>query len=113
MPVRPHPTAGRWHSQFALPGALLGRLLLLAGEVDEALPYLRDATGSCVALSSPFVHTRAHLWLGQALEQKRDKPAACAAYRVVRDRWGGAKPASETAKRARERAEALGCPAVR
>jgi serine/threonine-protein kinase len=109
LPVQSESTAGDMRSQLALSGALLGRTLLLAGKTDEALPYLRVASGSCVALSSPFVHTRAHFSLGQALESKKDKPAACAAYRVVHDRWGAATPPSETARRARERAEALGC----
>ena len=108
MPTQSEPTAGDMRSQFALSGALLGRMFLLAGKIDEALPYLRAASRSCVALSSPFVHTRAHFSLGQALE-KKDKPAACAAYRVVQDRWGAATPPSETARRARERSESLGC----
>ena len=108
MPAQSEPTAGDMRSQFALSGALLGRMFLLAGKTDEALPYLRAASRSCVALSSPFVHTRAHFSLGQALETK-DKPAACAAYRVVQDRWGAATPPSETARRARERSESLGC----
>jgi serine/threonine-protein kinase len=57
----------------------------------------------------PFAHTRAHLDLGTALERKGDVAAACAAYRVVIDRWGKAAPPSVSAERARARWAALRC----
>ncbi len=52
---------------------------------------------------------RASYFLGQALEQKRDTAGACAAYKVVLDRWGNAKPRSVTADKVKERVKALGC----
>ena len=52
--------------------AWLGRIRLLAGEADAALPLLRRAAASCFALESPFDLTRANLHLGQALEKAGD-----------------------------------------
>jgi serine/threonine-protein kinase len=57
----------------------------------------------------PMEHTRGHLYLGEALEAKGDHDGACAAYKVVRDRWGSAKPASSTGQLATRRSAALGC----
>jgi eukaryotic-like serine/threonine-protein kinase len=37
-------------------------------------------------------------------------PGACAAYRSVIDRWGGARPRSATATQAREARTRLHCP---
>jgi eukaryotic-like serine/threonine-protein kinase len=71
---------------------------------------LREVVVPCSLLDDPFLHTRAELWLGQALEDTGDKPAACAAYRVVLDRWGGASPRSVTADTAARRVAALQCP---
>jgi tetratricopeptide (TPR) repeat protein len=92
----------------ALEGGV-GRTYLLAGRVPEAIEWLRAATASCAALEFPFEHTSAHLWLGQALEAGGESQAACAAYRIVLDRWGKARPRSTTAEQARERSKALGC----
>jgi serine/threonine-protein kinase len=86
----------------------VGRTYLLAGRVDEALPYLRKAAATCMALTRPVSHTRAHLYLGDALAQKNDAAGACAAYKVVLDRWG-AELRSVTAKAARARRVALRC----
>jgi serine/threonine-protein kinase len=87
----------------------IGRVYLLGGRVEEALPYLTRAAASCLALREPIAHTQAHYWLGQALETRKDNEGACAAYKVVLERWGHAKPRSVTADQARERAKALGC----
>jgi tetratricopeptide (TPR) repeat protein/predicted Ser/Thr protein kinase len=87
----------------------IGRAYLLGGRVDDAIPYLTRAASSCLALREPIAHTQAHYWLGQAHEKKNDAAGACAAYRVVLDRWGHAKPRSVTADQARERARVLGC----
>ena len=84
-------------------------VLLLAGKADEAIAILTQESKRCRALEYPFAHTRAHLWLGQALETKGDKAGACAAYGVVLARWGNAQPRSVTAEKARERVKALGC----
>jgi len=86
----------------------IGATFLLAGDVEGALPYLRRAASSCEAVYSPFEHTWANLELGSALEAS-DVAGACAAYKVVLDRWGAA-PQSRSAKRARERWRRLRCP---
>ena len=69
--------------------AFVGKTYALAGRLAEALPYLRRATRSCLALDHPFEHTEAHLLLGQP-------PTAGAPRRGVRcirrrravARWG-------------------------
>ena len=86
-----------------------GMTYLLAGKVDAALPYLQRAARSCSALDHPLTQTAAHLHLGTALEARGDRPAACAAYRTVLERWGSAKPRSVSADAARARSRALGC----
>jgi eukaryotic-like serine/threonine-protein kinase len=98
-PFRPHTLA--W--------AGVGPALLLTGKVDEATSWLADATKSCLVLEFPVEHTQTYVWLGRAYEAKHDKPKACAAYRVVLDRWGKARPRSVTADKARERTKLLGC----
>jgi serine/threonine-protein kinase len=89
--------------------AFAGRAFLLADRIDEALVLLRRAVSHCDALETPFEDTQANLWLGQALEKKGDRSGACAAYQVVRRRWGRATPSSVTAAAAKERSRALGC----
>lgn len=89
--------------------ASLGSMFFLGGRNDEAATWLERAAKSCRVLELPIEHTRAHLWLGLAREAKGDKAGACAAYRVVRERWGKAKPRSVTAEKAAERMRAAGC----
>ncbi len=91
-------------------GMYVGRALLLAGEVDAAIPFLRRTAGHCDALVIPFEDTQAHRWLGRALEKSGDVAGACAAYQVVDRRWGEASPAPESATFAKDRRAALGCP---
>ena len=110
MPASLRAGGGYVKTPADLSGAHVGHALLLAGHAAEATPFLRVATASCFAFDDPFVHTRAHLWLGQALEQQGDIPGACAAYRVVEARWGKATPPSVTAGEAASRLAALGCP---
>jgi serine/threonine-protein kinase len=89
-----------------LHGAVVGKVYLLAGRVDEALPLLRLENQRCAGPG------RGYLWrfdLGQALEQTGDSSGACAAYQVVLDHWGKARPRSITAAKARARVKALGC----
>ena len=87
----------------------VGRTLLLAGRVEDAVTWLEKSARACNVLDDPFSSTRAHLWLGEAREQKGDKAAACAEYAVVLDRWGHAKPRSVTADEARAHRRTLGC----
>lgn len=91
------------------PDAFTGHALLLAGRAQDAVAYLRRATASCTAFDYPILHTRAQLWLAQALERAGDKAGACAANAAVLKRWGDAKPRSVTADDARRRMKALGC----
>jgi serine/threonine-protein kinase len=80
-----------------------------AGRTEEAIAWLEGAARSCRALQFPVEHTHAHYWLGQAREARGETAAACAAYEVVINRWGAAKPRSITAEAARARVAALGC----
>ncbi|MBX3192602.1 MAG: protein kinase [Labilithrix sp.] len=89
--------------------ALTGRALLLGGRFTDAIAPLQAATLRCDAVEEPFVHTQAHLWLGQALEAQGEIGAACKAYGVVLRRWGAAT-SSVTAAAARKRAAKLACP---
>jgi len=89
--------------------AIVGETYWLADRPEDALPLLRRAAASCIALMEPVGHTRVQLVLGQALEARGDHEGACDAYGVVLQRWGHAKPASITAAKARERSLALGC----
>jgi serine/threonine-protein kinase len=89
--------------------AAAGLTFLLGGRVDEATALLSRPTKSCRALAFPLEHTRAHEWLGRALEAKGDKKGACSAYMVVLDRWGNAKPRSVTTEKAKIRADEIGC----
>ena len=98
----------------------IGHTYLLAGEVDRALPYLRAAATWCGFASNgsgdtngvgwQLVMVWAHHTLGLALEQKGDKPGACAEYARVLRRWGNTRSRSVTAEDARRRSHALGCP---
>jgi serine/threonine-protein kinase len=97
------------YAPLALVDADIGRTYLLAGELDEAVTELQRASSDCSPLDHPIEHTRAHYELGLALEAKRDTAGACAAFGVVRDRWGTAKPRSVTAQKAIARLGALGC----
>ena len=96
---------------LTLLGADVGRTDLLAGRVDDALEALQRATQNCSPVDHPLESTRAHYFLGQAREAKKDTAGACAAYGVVRDRWEHAKPRSVTAQKAMARLAALGCDA--
>jgi eukaryotic-like serine/threonine-protein kinase len=86
-----------------------GRLFLHADDAARAAPLLEAAARVCNGFTSPFLGMRSQLWLGQAKEKLGDPAGACAAYAVVTERWGRAKPRSVTAEEAAQRAKALGC----
>jgi serine/threonine-protein kinase len=86
-----------------------GRVLLLAGKIDDALSSLRRGAAACLAFDAPIEQTRAQWFLGSALERKGDVAGACAAYATVLARWGAAKPRSVSADAARARVRALAC----
>ena len=98
----------------------VGRLLLLAGRVEEAIPVLERLTRSCRVITSelsldsdldaPLKFLHAQLLVGQAREARGDKAGACQAYGVIQARWKDARPRSVTLDRARERTRALACP---
>jgi serine/threonine-protein kinase len=97
--------------------AFLGHALFLAGRTQDALPHLQAITTSCSAMPTTetiraytVLWMRAHVELGQALEQTGDTAGACAAYAPVLDRWKNAKPRSVSLEKAKERSKALGCP---
>jgi serine/threonine-protein kinase len=89
--------------------AYVGKVLLLGGRVDDAIPYLEHATRSCVALQEPIEHQRAYLRLGAAREAKGEKEAACSAYGKLLARWRRVTPKAKTAEQARARSLALRC----
>lgn len=91
------------------PYIFTGRALLVAGLHREAAGYLRAGVGACNVLEDPFLHTRAHLWLGHALSRAGDVAGACSAYGVVVARWGKAKPPSKTASEAAAKIRELAC----
>ena len=112
------PDSGGWRTSgfFALG---LGRTLLQAGRPAAAVEPLRAVASSCGILNdelepafygSTIWWMRAHVLLGQALEQTGDNAGACAAYAVVMDRWKNATPRSVTLEKAKERSRALSCP---
>ncbi len=88
----------------------VGRVYLLAGRVDDALPLLKAGAATCTLLGESIANTRGWRDLGVALETRGDHSGACKAYGVVLARWGHAKPRSLTADDARARSHALGCP---
>jgi len=94
---------------LSLADEAVGRTYALAGRTDDAIAALERATRSCFPLEHPIEHTRAHYFLGLAREAKGDAAGACAAYGVVRARWGDAKPRSVTGELAAARAAALRC----
>jgi serine/threonine-protein kinase len=89
--------------------SLTGHAYLLGDRIDDAVTALRKGSASCTQLAEPIQNTHGWFDLGTALESKGDPAGACAAYRVVLERWGKAKPKSLTADGARARAGALGC----
>jgi eukaryotic-like serine/threonine-protein kinase len=87
----------------------LGVAHLLAGRPAEAVPWLERGTRACRGLMAPYEHTRAYAWLGRAYQETGHEKGACAAYRVVLDRWGHGKARSVTAERVREWMRGLPC----
>lgn len=91
--------------------AALGKVLALAGDAQAALPHLEAAAAPCLALEEPTAHIHNQYRLGAAREALGDRDGACAAYRVVLDRWGHVE-ASVTAREAAKRSKALDCEAT-
>jgi serine/threonine-protein kinase len=85
-------------------------VLALAGRTDDAVPFLERAVATCLVLDDPVGHTRAWAALARVRDARGDTQGACAAFRVVLDRWGSARPRSVTADAARSRLRALSCP---
>jgi tetratricopeptide (TPR) repeat protein/predicted Ser/Thr protein kinase len=102
------PEATRLVGGGQLEAEALGRMYLLAGKAEQAIPLLERASGDCDLRRFPLAITHAGYLLGLAREAKGDKAAACAAYNKVIARWGKAKR-SVTAKGAKDHARALGC----
>ena len=85
----------------------IGRVFLLAGQIDDALPFLERGAHACFALEYPIDIRWARLELGEALESKGERAEACDAYRPLVIERGSI--VSRSAKRAIARARALGC----
>jgi hypothetical protein len=107
--LRTMPPMPKIPSTYAAVDAFTGRVLVRGGRAADAIAPLRAASARCDATEQPFENTRAHLWLGQALEATGDDHGACEAYAVVVRRWCEAKPVSVSATTARERMTKLGC----
>jgi serine/threonine-protein kinase len=97
---------GIWPMTSAAP---YGRTLLLAGRVDEAIPYLQRTAADCEEARSTLSVFAARYDLGEALASKGDTKGACDAWREIVFRWGDAKPRSITAEAAKTGMRALGC----
>jgi serine/threonine-protein kinase len=85
---------------------VIGQVFLRGGRVDEALPYLESAAGTCFALENVLAYVYAYRFLGMAREAKGDR----AAYRTVLRYFGHARPRSDKATLVRARLAALGDP---
>ena len=85
------------------------QVYLLADQPEKALPLLREAVRSCLAVPDPLRFVRAHELLGRALEAIGDREGACSAYATVLAHW--AVPRSRTASAAARRIEVLACDA--
>ncbi len=100
---------------LAYPDLGLGQLARHEGRVEDAIAILGRAAGSCHAPGLDGAHEtwwqrpRAMLALGEVLEARGDRDAACVRYADVLARWGAAQTRSVTAERAREHVDALGC----
>jgi serine/threonine-protein kinase len=93
-----------------------GRLYLLVGEAEKAVPLLQHSATRC-HLSEDWEladQLRASEELGDALEATGDTAGACAAWGDVISHWGHAKPRSLTAEKAKAGMKRVGCakPAV-
>jgi tetratricopeptide (TPR) repeat protein len=102
----PLPDPAARHSDIDGP---IGRVYFLAGRTEDALPFLRRAATSCVVLDVALEHTKASLYLADALRALGRNEEACARYAVVLSRWGHANRASRTAKAARDAWRELRC----
>ncbi len=85
-----------------------GRAFRLAGDMDRAVPFLEAGAKSCFAVGFPITHTLANLELGQAYHALGRTADACAAFKVVVDRWGRMKE-SRSAREAKTIMSTLGC----
>lgn len=94
----------------ALPRAPVGRTLWLAGQEEEGVAYLTQASRECDIAIRPVMWIRSHAWLAEALEKKGDVAGACKELDVVLAHWGSARPRSITGEAAHARSRALGCP---
>jgi serine/threonine-protein kinase len=96
------------YQESLMPSALVGRVYLLAGQLDRAVPFLERAARDCRVLAYPVLWMQAHAWLGEAYEKAGNKDGACEAYRLVLTRWANAR-SSVSARDAKQRSLALHC----
>ena len=103
MPPDPQP----WWREDVRPA--LANMYVLLERWDDAVPLLEAAVRECDVVDNVPWLVRAHVQLGDAYATKKDVAGACAQYRWVEDRWGGAKPRSVTAEAAVKKMRALDC----
>jgi serine/threonine-protein kinase len=89
--------------------ALVGRVLVLGGRVEDGIAELRRATSRCDLLEQPMAQLQAHLWLGEALAAAGHEEPACDELGFVLERWQNARPASRSARRAADLRRSLKC----
>lgn len=85
-----------------------GKIHILTGEYERAIPLLRRAANTCNVFDEPLMPMRATYYLGLALQGKGDETGARSAFQQIVDRWGKAKPRSVTAEKAKKALEKLG-----
>jgi serine/threonine protein kinase/tetratricopeptide (TPR) repeat protein len=91
-------------------GLYLGHAALLAGDLDRAIGWLKQAADACFSSETPVLFAqRARLELGDAYERKGDAAAACETYGKILAQWSHPKPRSVTAEKAKARMKALHC----
>jgi serine/threonine-protein kinase len=102
-PPLPPPYGGN-ESQWLM----IGRVLQLAGRVQEAVPYLESAARSCLLMDDVYTNLHAKLHLGEAREALGQRDEARVLYHKVLALVGNAKPRSVAAEVARARLKVIG-----
>jgi tetratricopeptide (TPR) repeat protein len=81
--------------------AHIGRVLLLAGRAEDAIPRLEHSAYGCMRLVLPFLTARSMVLLGRARLAAGDERGACEAWEELQSRWDGAG-ASQTLDESRD-----------
>jgi eukaryotic-like serine/threonine-protein kinase len=95
----------------AAPFAWVGHALLLAGDAEQAIPYLKMAASVCSSFRSPFVFQRSVLWLANAYEQAKRPKDACEALAMVPSKQSVSGSQLRTLREIVHQRKKLSCPA--